>query len=328
MELTDQALYALSELLEHLETCEYDFVTPTPATHRRVLSRPDKVTARNLRDVFGWNLPFAPSLLPARMLTALELSGALTRREDGTLQSRVRVASLADNLFLHSAFPTDHDSSVFLGPDSYRFANLLMRELTEVAGKPRLVDFGTGAGVGGIVAAKRIHLSSVTLLDTNPLALSLAAINAAHAGLEVELIEGSSLAAVSGDLNVVIANPPFMIDPEDRTYRSGGSLHGAQVSLDWSLEAAERLQPGGRVVLYTGAAIVDGADALRDALEAQVPRLGCSLRYQELDPDIFGEELSRPEYAQVERIAAVAAVISKVSVQSTAPHHVDEQLTT
>jgi hypothetical protein len=278
-----------------------------------VLSRPDKLAARDLRDFFGWNLPAEASLLPAHILDALDMSGALARGQDETVRSGLRVARLSDALFLHSAFPTDDDHSVFLGPDSYRFANLLMRELADVEGEPRLVDFGTGAGVGGVVAARQIHLSRVTLLDTNPLALSLAAINAAHAGVEVELIEGSSLSDVPGDIDVVIANPPFMIDPDDRTYRSGGDLHGAQVSLDWSLEAAERLTPDGRMILYTGAAIVDGADALRTALGAELPRLGCSLRYQELDPDIFGEELSKPEYAQVERIAAVAAVIRKRS---------------
>jgi methylase of polypeptide subunit release factors len=301
----------LPDLLSFLESCGYEFVTPTPATQRRVLSRPDKLAARGLRDFFGWNLPAEASLLPDRIIESLKVSGALRREQDGRLRSRVRVARLCGDLFLHSAFPTDDDRSVFLGPDSYRFANLLMRELANVEGEPRLVDFGTGAGVGGIVAARQIHPSRVTLLDTNPLALRLAAINAAHAGLEVELIEGSSLSEVLGNVDVVIANPPFMIDSDQRTYRSGGDLHGARVSLDWSLAAAERLTPGGRMILYTGAAIVDGADALRTALEAELPRLGCSVRYQELDPDIFGEELSRPGYAQVERIAAVAAVIRK-----------------
>lgn len=311
MHLTGQAQHRLPELLGVLERCGYEFVTPTPATHRRVLSRSDKRAARDLRDFFGWNLPAQASLLPAPIIEALEASGALIRERDGALRSRVRVARLSGHLFLHSAFPTDDESSVFLGPDSYRFANLLMRELADVEGKPRLVDFGAGAGVGAIIAARQIQLSRVTLLDTNPLALSLAAINAAHAGLEVELVHGSALSEVTGDVDVVIANPPFMIDPDDRTYRSGGDLHGAQVSLDWSLEAAERLTPHGRMILYTGAAIMDGADALRKALEAELPRLGCGLRYQELDPDIFGEELLEPEYAQVERIAAVSAVIRK-----------------
>jgi hypothetical protein len=35
------------------------------------------------------------------------------------------------------------------------------------------------------------------------------------------------------------------------------------------------------------------------------------LRYRELDPDIFGEELEKQAYADVERIAAVAAIATK-----------------
>jgi hypothetical protein len=35
------------------------------------------------------------------------------------------------------------------------------------------------------------------------------------------------------------------------------------------------------------------------------------MSYAEIDPDIFGEELDSPGYEQVERIAAVGAVIEK-----------------
>jgi hypothetical protein len=101
------------------------------------------------------------------------------------------------------------------------------------------------------------------------------------------------------------------MDDSDRTYRDGGGMHGAALSLDWSLASARRLEPGGRMLLYTGAAIVDGRDRLRDELEQRLPGLGCSLRYREIDPDVFGEELEKPAYADVERIAAVGAVIEK-----------------
>jgi len=63
------------------------------------------------------------------------------------------------------------------------------------------------------------------------------------------------------------------------------------------------------MLLYTGVAIVGGHDHLRDALERDLPALGCTLRYRELDPDIFGEELEKPAYADVERIAAIGAVV-------------------
>jgi len=53
------------------------------------------------------------------------------------------------------------------------------------------------------------------------------------------------------------------------------------------------------------------ADELRAALERELPALGCTLRYRELDPDLFGEELDKPAYADVERIAAVGAVVER-----------------
>jgi hypothetical protein len=75
-------------------------------------------------------------------------------------------------------------------------------------------------------------------------------------------------------------------------------------------QALERLSPGGRFVLYTGSAILDGGvDALRVALEGLVADGRWRLTYEELDPDIFSGELRREAYADVERIAAVGAVI-------------------
>ena len=67
------------------------------------------------------------------------------------------------------------------------------------------------------------------------------------------------------------------------------------------------------MLLYTGSPIVAGEDRLLAALAEELDELGCTLRYEELDPDIFGEELDQPAYrnAQVERIAAVGAIIRK-----------------
>ena len=90
-------------------------------------------------------------------------------------------------------------------------------------------------------------------------------------------------------------------------------MHGAALSLDWALAAAGRLAAGGRLLLYTGSAIVGGEDRLEAALRARLPALGCTLRYAELDPDIFGEQLDEPGYEDVERIAAVGAVIVRAA---------------
>lgn len=274
-----------------------------------MIARPDKKIARSLRDVFGWSLPFRSDLLDAAMLAQLRDADALEER-DGLLRSKVRVSSLHDRLFLHSAYPTEDESSVFLGPDSYRFVDFILAELAS-DGVGRLVDLGAGSGVGGLMAATRVPNAQITLLDANPAALRLAAVNAHHAGVEAEMIEGCGIEDVPAGPDLVLANPPYMMDEDGRTYRDGGDMHGARISLDWTLSAARRLAPGGRVLLYTGVAIVNGRDELREALERELPALGCTLRYREIDPDVFGEELNKAPYREVERIAAVGAVVGK-----------------
>jgi hypothetical protein len=108
---------ALVELLGRLDALGYDFVTPTPETHARVVNRPDYVEAGSLRDVFGWSRPFSGALVPADLLALLARGDALCA-EHGRYRSRVRVSRVENLLFLHGAFPTDQPNSVFLGPDT------------------------------------------------------------------------------------------------------------------------------------------------------------------------------------------------------------------
>ena len=129
--------------------------------------------------------------------------------------------------------------------------------------------------------------------------------------MEVATYESDGVKQVEPGFDVAIANPPFIIDEDGPAYRAGGGMHGAELSRDWTLDAAAKLAPGGRVLLYTGSSIVDGRDGLRAALEEVLPALGCSLSYRELDPDIFGDQLDHPGYEEVERIAAIGAVVTK-----------------
>lgn len=300
---------ALLDLLRALRARDYRFITPTPATHARILARADRKQAANLTDVLGWSLPFDPSVIEPDLLALLQAADALEKR-DGTLRARYRVSTLHGHLFLHSAYPTEADDSVFFGPDSYRFADFIRAELGDCEGA-RVVDIGTGAGVGGIVAADACPKARVVLTDINPKALRLARLNARFAGIEAEIVEADGLSTVADPIDVALANPPYIIDPKGRTYRDGGDMHGGQLSLDMATEAAARLTPGGRLLLYTGSAIVAGRDELHEALEAAMADANCTLRYRELDPDVFGEELEKPEYADVDRIAIIGAVATK-----------------
>ena len=297
-------------LLRELDHLGYDFVAPTPATHAVVCARKDR--AQDLRDVFGWSLPFTRDLLNPALSCSLENAGFLMAKGE-LLRSRVRVSRLAGQLFLHSAYPTVDKDAVFLGPDSYRFARLIRAKL-EGGPTPRFIlDLGAGAGVGGLVAGALYPQARVVLADVNRKALSLATINAACVGRAVETIAADVGVHDLEDIDLALANPPFMLDRQNRTYRSGGEMHGAQLSLDWTLHTAGRLAPGGRMILYTGSAIVDGHDRLLAAMKDALPKLGCSLCYEEIDPDIFGGELDQPSYAEVERIAAIGALITRTA---------------
>lgn len=301
----------LLRLLEQLDAQGYDFVTPTPATHARVLRRPGKALARDVRDVLGWSLPFRREHIPAQLIELLEAAGALERQGE-LLRSRFRVSRVHGLLFLHSAFPTDDEQSVFLGPDSYRFADFIRSQLAGRSWVGRLIDVGGGAGVGALTAARERGGVQILLTDVNPEALRLARINASQARISIETIETAGVEGAPGNADVILANPPYMVDPKSRAYRDGGGMHGGELSLDWVRSAYPKLAPGGRFLLYTGSAIVDGGrDELKAALADFAVDAGARLSYRELDPDVFGEELDQPPYADVERIAAVGAVITK-----------------
>lgn len=301
----------LAALLTALDEEGYAFTTVTPLTHARVMQRRDGELAGDLRDIFGWSLAFARDVLPGDLFALLEEGGALAKNGDH-YRSHLRVASLGGRLFLHSAYPTEAEDSVFFGPDTMRFNRFVESVAGEVDGLAHLVDLGAGAGPGGILAASLLEPERVTLADINPAALILAEANALAAGIAVELVEGG-LEAATGEVDMIIANPPFIADPKGRDYRDGGALLGAGASLDWARQGLERLTPGGTMLLYTGSPIIGGEDRLLGALADLAEERDATLRYEEIDPDIFGEELEQPAYAEAgaERIAAVGAVLRR-----------------
>jgi hypothetical protein len=62
---------------------------------------------------------------------------------------------------------------------------------------------------------------------------------------------------------------------------------------------------------------VGGIDRFKGACRELLEASNCSWSYDELDPDVFGEELEMPAYATVERIAAVVLTVSMGSNDET-----------
>jgi hypothetical protein len=82
------------------------------------------------------------------------------------------------------------------------------------------------------------------------------------------------------------------------------------VSLDWVRQGLERLRPARTVLLYTAAAYADGWSPLISVIERECQSSGADLLIDEIDPDVFGEELAELAYADVERIAAIGIRLS------------------
>ena len=311
---------ALVDLLGEVAAADYAFITPTPLTHQRVLRNRGDGPARSLRDVFGWNLPFDATVVPGAVLTALHAADAVSV-SGGFYRSKVRIASLDGHLFIHSAFPTDQEDAVFFGPDTYRFARFIRTTCRHAPVSPdrqalRILDVGCGSGAGGIAAAHALSSQSgvatqVVMNDVNPLALHYARVNVSVAGLGAVFAQGDALSAVEGEFDLIVSNPPYMDDSGNRAYRHGGDGLGRALSIRIAAEALTRLAPGGSLLLYTGVAILGGCDPFLSEMLPLLQTADCDWSYEELDPDVFGEELDQPRYAHAERIAVVGLVATR-----------------
>ena len=309
---------ALLDLARAVAAAGYSFVTPTPATHARVNARPGNAWARDLRDVLGWSRPFLPEILPPGLFALMRAAGILRAHGPGWC-SALRLSTLDGLMFFHSAYPTNAADAVFFGPDTYRFARAIQAAL-EHRQKPvlRVVDIGCGAGPGAILAARLRPEAEVIAVDINPAALALTRVNAALAGTSVSACISDLLADIPGEFDLIVSNPPYLVDQAARAYRHGGGPLGAELSLRIVATACERLAPGGTLLLYTGAVMVDGQDPFHAAAIAIVKAAGQGLTYEELawtyeeiDPDVFGEELTDGPYGNADRIAAVVLAVTR-----------------
>jgi methylase of polypeptide subunit release factors len=299
---------ALAELGRLLAAHDYHFTCITPASHSLVNARAGNELARELEGVFGWNRPFDPQLLSPEILEAalkadvLEIGSRFAR-------SRVRFATVGEALVVHSGFPTTSRDSVFFGPDSYRFVNLVTRALR---GGGSVIELGCGTGAAALSVAHRY--ARVVLTDINPLSVFYAhvnsRINARLVGTaDLEILQGDLFADVPEAFDAIIANPPFMIDAQRRLYRDGGP-RGFELALRILRESLPRLAPRGRLVIYTGIPYSSGHSPFhREMLQILGSR---RFTCEELDVDVFGDELASGAYAQIDRVAIVALTVDGV----------------
>lgn len=315
--MDEQGIEQVIALGRHLQSTQYEFITVTPLTHQRVLRNLGSMAARDLRDAFGWNLPFNADLLPAGLLEALFAGGVLENAGGGRYWSTLRFSTLGPDLYAHSGYPTTQEDAVFFGPDTYRFAALVTGEL---AARPlkagsRILDMGCGGGPGGLAAVRACvaPVRELVLADINPAALALSRANARLAQLHERcaIVQSDLFSQVSGEFDLIVSNPPYLVDADQRTYRHGGGDYGEGLSQRILEQSIAHLASGGRLILYTGSAVVRGVDPFSEWAARKAAAARCGFVRREIDPDVFGEELDRDVYGDVERIAAIGMVVQR-----------------
>ncbi|MBO1753041.1 methyltransferase [Actinotalea sp. BY-33] len=90
-------------------------------------------------------------------------------------------------------------------------ASTTLAQVTVRDHRRRTLDLGTGCGIQALHAAR--HSDAVVATDISERALGFAAFNAALAGVELDLRQGSMLEPADGLFDLVVSNPPFVITP-------------------------------------------------------------------------------------------------------------------
>jgi len=144
-----------------------------------------------------------------------------------------------------------------------------------------VADIGTGSGILAVCVAKHLPNCRVTAIDVSPAALEVARINATEHGVvdRIDLVQSDLFAEVDPGrrFDFVVSNPPYVsaaeMDqlPDDVKHYEPhtallGGPKGTEIIESLIPQAAERLNPGGHLLIELSPMI---HDAVRELLEAE-----------------------------------------------------------
>lgn len=140
-----------------------------------------------------------------------------------------------------------------------------------------ICDVGTGSGIIAVTAAKHLPKSRVTATDVSPAALAVARSNAERHGLleRIELVQSDLLSAFPPErrFDFVASNPPYVSEAElgrlaaevrDHEPRLAlvAGRRGTEMIEALLPQAAERLNPGGHLLLEISPIVQQAVEAL------------------------------------------------------------------
>ena len=157
-------------------------------------------------------------------------------------------------------------------PDTETLVDWALQVLVPLAA-PRVLDLGTGSGAIALALQHQRPSAQVSAVDASADALAVARANAARLQLPVQFREGCWLDGITGPLDAIVSNPPYIAaaDPHLAALRHEplqALASGADGLADLRTivsQAPARLAPGGWLLLEHG---WDQADAVQALLRA------------------------------------------------------------
>jgi release factor glutamine methyltransferase len=140
---------------------------------------------------------------------------------------------------------------------------------------PRIVDVGTGSGAIAIALAKQLPTAVITAVDVSAAAVAVARDNAAHLGVadRITFLESELLThpQAAGPWDLIVSNPPYVredefasLPPDVREHEPREALvagpTGVEIVARLAAAAAERLVPGGWLLMEIGPAVATAAE--------------------------------------------------------------------
>jgi release factor glutamine methyltransferase len=146
-------------------------------------------------------------------------------------------------------------------PDTETLVDWALELLTDMPGRPSVVDLGTGSGAIALAIKAACPRAQVTAVDFSADALAVARANGARLGLAVDWRHGSWFEPLAGQrFDLVVSNPPYIAgdDPHLPALRhepitaltpGGDGLADLRALID---AAPPHLAPGGWLLLEHG----------------------------------------------------------------------------
>jgi len=163
----------------------------------------------------------------------------------------------------------------------------------------RILDIGTGCGAIAVALAGELPAARIVATDVSPEAISVARRNALAHGVadRMVLVQGDLLAAVSGDLDVICSNPPYI--PEDRYEELPRGIRDFEPR-EALIAGADGLDVCGRIIREGFNHLKNGGRIFLEIGEGQRAPVEALFR----ETDGYQEIRFREDYGGIDRVAS------------------------